>query len=432
MFQTVQSLLDTAVDPNRLWWMHLAHPMLMRMSLGTLVDLVITASGATDARPAYLFLDELTYARDWDTWLKTFYDERRPVRIVGTSSSTAALRQGRLESGVGRWEEQYLAPCLFTEYLKLRGRDIGLEAKATLADTIEHAVISGLNFSPMTSERQRYMFLGGFPELLMQQSSAAAAAEPTLFDGDAELASELLRSQRVLRDDAVQKALYLDIPQVFGVSEPLNLERLLYTLAGQMTGLVSFSTLSADVGLATPTLEKYVSYFERSFLIFLLPNYAPREETVQRRGRKVYFVDGAVRNAALQRGIVPLNNPTELGALMENMIASHLHALAQQTASRLYHWRHGQVEVDFVFDDPERPLAIEVGSSSGHKTAGLVAFQQRYPKFAGRCFVVAPDAPASMPKRTPDGYSIGRLSTELLLSAIGAQAERAVRERMSA
>lgn len=38
-----------------------------------------------------------------DLWFKTFYDERWPVRIAATSSATAALRDRRTESGVGRW-----------------------------------------------------------------------------------------------------------------------------------------------------------------------------------------------------------------------------------------------------------------------------------------------------------------------------------------
>ena len=334
MYQTVQELITQGVKPTQLWWCHLAHPVLMRMDLDALVGLATRVCTATAQSPAYFFLDELTYARNWDTWLKSFYDEQRPLRILGTSSSTAALRQGRLESGVGRWEEQFLAPCLFTEYLSLRDKSASLRALPTLAETIEAAAQSITATTDLSRERQRFIFIGGFPELLMRQSRREPA-QLSLFeaggDQQSELASELFHSQRVLRDDAVQKALYIDIPQVFGVGEPLKLERLLYTLAGQMTGLVSFAKLSADVGLTTPTVEKYVSYFERSFLVFLLPNYAPREETVQRRGRKLYFVDGAVRNAALQRGIMPLENPSEMGVLLENVVAAHLFALAQQT-----------------------------------------------------------------------------------------------------
>ena len=115
MYQAVKHLLTLGIDRRRLWWLRLDHPLLMELSLGSLSDHVIQNGRATADRPAYLFLDELTYASKWDLWLKTFYDEDRPLRIVGTSSSTAALKDRMLESGVGRWEEQYLAPYLFPE-----------------------------------------------------------------------------------------------------------------------------------------------------------------------------------------------------------------------------------------------------------------------------------------------------------------------------
>ncbi len=75
----------------------------------------------TQPRPIPCFFSsmELTYADKWFLWLKNFYDQGWPLRIAATSSSTAALRDRRLESGVGRWEEQYLAPYLFPEFLEL-------------------------------------------------------------------------------------------------------------------------------------------------------------------------------------------------------------------------------------------------------------------------------------------------------------------------
>jgi predicted AAA+ superfamily ATPase len=195
--------------------------------------------------------------------------------------------------------------------------------------------------------------------------------------------------------------------------------------------MVSFATISGDVGLTAPTVEKYISYFERSFLIFMLPNYAPREEAVQRRGRKLYFVDGAVRNAALQRGILPVENPAEMGALLENLAASHLHALCQQEGIRLFHWRQGPLEVDLVYDHPDNPMAFGIASSAGHDVAPLRAFQERYPRFAGRCFLVSPDAITALPERRGDGITIGRLPLDLFLICVGMQAAAAMNRKLA-
>ena len=119
LYQTVRRLLATGVEPGKIWWLRLDHPLLLQVDLGSLVRAVTTAAEATAERPAYLMLDELVYARDWDLWLKTFHDDHWPVRIAATSSATAALRDRKVESGVGRWEEQHLTPYLLPEFLDM-------------------------------------------------------------------------------------------------------------------------------------------------------------------------------------------------------------------------------------------------------------------------------------------------------------------------
>ena len=416
LYQAVRRLLDSGVPPARVWWLRLDHPLLMRVDLRTLLDVVRDRVEDPD-EPAFVFLDELTYARDWDLWLKTFYDERWPLRIAGSSSSTAALRERRLESGVGRWEEQYLAPCMLGEFLALAACEVSIPVEATLSATITAALKARCDLAALAPLRRRFLLAGGFPELLV-----AAGGEDDV--------STLLRSQRILRSDAVERAIYKDIQQVFGVDNPMMLERLLYTLAGQVTGLLSPQRLCQELdGLSQPTFDRYLSYLERAFLVFTLPNYSGREGMVQRRGRRLYFVDGAVRNAALQRGVGPLTDAAEMGLLYENLAAGHLHALGRQTQVRLYHWRSGNHEVDLIYDHPEQPAAFEIASSPRHPVAGLRLFMERFPRFEGRCYLVSPN-PVGMPPAEADG-GIGLLPLDLLLLAASRQAEAALRQRLA-
>jgi predicted AAA+ superfamily ATPase len=417
MYQMLRRLLAEGVAPRRLWWFRLDHPLLMQLPMDQLVRPAIEAAAATAESPVFLFLDELAYARQWDLWLKTLFDERWPVRLVGTSSSTAALKDRMLESGVGRWEEQYLAPYTFTEYLALAGEPSTLPAADSLWETLAAVVREPPSLASLASHRRRFLLTGGFPELLSLITDSAAD-EQTL----------LLQSQKILRTDAVERALYKDIPQTFDVTDPMLLERLLYTLAGQVCGLLSPTKIGQNLdGMARPTFDRYVSYLERAFLIFTLPNHSGSELSKQKRGRKLYFVDGAVRNAALQRGIGPLSDAVEMGLLMENLVAGHLHALAQQSGVRLYHWRDGDDEIDLVYDHPSHPVAFEIASSATHGRRGIEAFMQRFPRFAGRCYLVAPDIPALPPTQS----SVGTLPLDLLLLALGAQTERELSQRLS-
>lgn len=418
MYQTVRHLLGQGTDPRRLWWLRLDHPLLLQQELGSLVRSVLDDAGPDS--PIVLFLDELVYAGDWDLWLKTFFDDRWPVRIIATSSATAALRHRRLESGVGRWSEQFLTPYLFTEFLDLLGRGPEIAVGANLAETIRLLPPRTPNELVVDALRRRFLLVGGFPELLAGERERAESLDE---------GARLLESQQVLRSDAVERAVYKDIPQSFGVVSPMMLERLLYVLAGQVTGILSPTTIGKELdGLNQPTFDRYLSYLERAFLVFTLPNYSGNEAAIQRRGRKLYFVDGAVRNAALQRGLAPLDNPGELGMLMENLVAATLHSLSMIAGLRLFHWHERGAEVDLILDHPTDPIAFEIASSPGHSRKGLRALVERHPRFEGRCYLIAPQTGVLAPDATPSG--IGTLPLDLLLIACGRQAEAALANRL--
>lgn len=420
MYQTVRRLLEVGIKRDRLWWFRLDHPLFIDVPLGDLLSPALDSVAASTEDPLFVFLDELVYAKDWDLWLKTFYDQLFPVKIVATSSATAALRDRRLESGVGRWEEQFLMPYLFSEFLDLVEHGTDTPLGQTLFHSIELALEQKLEAGDLEKWRRVFALVGGFPELLVGSE---------LGDEADDLVSRVLESQRVLRSDAVERAVYKDIPQSLGVDNPMALERLLYTLAGQVSGVLSPTKIAGGLGISQPTFDRYLMYLERAFLVFTLPNYSGREASVQKRGRKLYFTDGAVRNAALQRGAAPVTNPTELGVLLENQVASHLRALSLQTQTRLFHWRDGDDEVDLVYDHPDFPMAFEVSSSPDHPRSGLVVLQARYPRFEGRCYLVSPRVRPISPSRGTGG--IGTLPAELFLLMVGRQAEAALAERMS-
>lgn len=417
LHQTIRRLIDEGIEPRRLWFMRLDHPLFMDFGLDRWVRSIMNRESPTVEAPIFLFLDEVNYAPSWDKWLKTFYDERWPVRIVATSSSTAALVGPNMESGIGRWSQQFLTPYDFLEFLELRGMAVPDPGPApSLHDTL--VAIAGIKLNTPELEKQlsEFLLIGGFPELL------------TALRSD-NIENEIIRSQQVLRSEAVQRVTGMDIPQVYDVRDPLTLERLLCVLAGQICGLMNIAGLATLMEKNRETVLLYIKYLETAFLIFTLPNYSRTEEKIQRRGRKVYFVDGAVRNAALQRGVRPLNDPAERGYLFENAAASHLRMLALQQGSRVYHWRDRDEEVDLVYDDAGGPIAIEVSSGASHHRSGLISLQRRFKEFRGRSYIVsALTHTATTPDSDPDG--IGTLPLSAFLLGVSHQTHRSMRVRL--
>ena len=81
-----------------------------------------------------------------------------------------------------------------------------------------------------------------------------------------------------------------------------------------------------------------------------------------------------------------------------------------------------------MYDHPDEPLAFEIGASPDHHRRGLKAFEARFPRFQGRCYLVAPEIPATRPEATHDG--IGTLPIDLLLLAAGGQVEKELARRL--
>ncbi len=411
--QCAAALLDRGVAPERIGWLRLDHPQLRAIPLGDLVQALIADANATRAEPVYLFLDEVTASKDWDLWLKTFYDEEWPVRIVATSSATSLLRTVRHESGAGRWREISLPPWLVHEL----GGFLGVMPPPVAGDL--HAALLAPPQALAGDARFSWQWLadaasdlGGFPEWWVHLTGTSGVDSPT--------ADALER----LRAEIVENAIYRDLALAVGIEHPHKVEQLLSILAAQVAQIASPQKLAADISVAQPTVDRYMSHLTDIHLLFRLYNYAPTEEAVQRRGRKVFLADNAVCNAVLGRPTWSLT-ASERGNLRENQVAVHLQAYANRRGARLYYWRDAKKrEVDFVLPDPAAPIAIEVASSANHGREGVRALAALRPELRGRIWMTWPEAPWRTPATDPDG--VGTYPTGALLAVAGKLSEARV------
>lgn len=161
------------------------------------------AAAASESDPLYLMLDEIVYAQQWDLWLKTFYDDNWPVRIAATSSATAALRERRLESGVGRWSDRYLMPYLFSEFLEMTDTETqgDLDLGDSLADSLKLLRVGARSDARISELRHRFMLVGGFPDLLTRaaeqpKDDSSSLLEPSRCSGAMRLSGPSTRTSR--------------------------------------------------------------------------------------------------------------------------------------------------------------------------------------------------------------------------------------------
>ena len=76
------------------------------------------------------------------------------------------------------------------------GQDVPIPGGRTLAATIAACLADDIDVGHLAEPRRRFLLTGGFPELLISRQ-----------DMDDE-ASALLQSQRILRNDAIERAVH--------------------------------------------------------------------------------------------------------------------------------------------------------------------------------------------------------------------------------
>ena len=118
LLQAIEELLAKGVPATSILYATFDHPLLKLIGLDGLMRLWKEYEpSARDVE--YVLLDEIQYAKDWQTWIKhqvTFEPKRR---IAVTGSATPLIVEGQ-ESGPGRWHTVRLAPLSFYEFLQIK------------------------------------------------------------------------------------------------------------------------------------------------------------------------------------------------------------------------------------------------------------------------------------------------------------------------
>ncbi len=287
----------------------------------------------------YFLLDEIQYTDGWVQEVRSLLVNPR-YRIVATGSAAAEI-QTALDQEVRRWISIHVPALLFHEYLLIfHPQEYG---------NIENNILKGQTFfenkSGYTTEMasifdalkdlfKSYLLRGGFPEVANVQLS-------------------LSEIQRILTD-VVDKALYQDMRTQFSRQDIENLERLLEYICRNPGALLDKSKVSETLQVSRPTTARYVKALEDGDFIQSLNNQNRGGKKVLKAKPKVYPSDASLRNAMLGRTKDVLNQPEEMGHIVEGVVAAHLGAYAQAEGGQIGYWRKKDTEeIDFIYQLPD-------------------------------------------------------------------------------
>lgn len=418
LYQVIHEMMEAGVSPKRIHYATMDHAPLKGQSLLDIIGVLTHESGATPEEPAFLFLDEIAYAEDWDIALKNSYDlpHMYPAKIVAASSSALHLKQGHMESGAGRWEQFYLMPMSFAEHLTLGGiASPELPQGVPLAEKLDFFAEGQEPDQSIQKALAVFVLAGGMP-LEIDRSDLASVESRH---------GEIQNTLRVLSE----KIVYQDITSVSGVRDPVKLADLLQLLADRPSGVMSKRNITSTLATSENTVNSYMSHLENSLVVFTLQQYAANLKRATRKPKKASFWDVAMPAALRNRTSREILRTEQYGWSLENIAAAALNELVLQAISgaQVHHWRQDDnYEVDLVFTEAgSEPLALEIAGSFTHSTRGLNEFLAKHPNFAGRAYLVAPDAPVS--HRKP----VGTLPLGEFLLAANSRTNEMLRRRFA-
>jgi len=348
LYQMIESLLARGVSPRNILYASFDNPVIKMAGVNVVFDIFETLRPITNE--IYLFFDEIQYAANWELWLKVVYDTRKDVRLTATGSASPIIIKGASDSGAGRWCILKTPTMSFYEYcdilriaerpqidVNIRLNNLAKMPKGELAELIN-------GFTPLQSHFNRYITIGGFPELVLANDDSYA--------------------QRLLREDVVDKVIKRDVLTMYNIRNPLSMEKLFFYLCINSSNIFNIQTAAKEMdNINVKTIEDYISFLEMSNLIYCSAPVGVGSKAALKSKPKIYIADAAIRNAVLMIDDV-LSDEKEMGIMVETAVYKHIAAYYQTApAVRTGYYRmarDSQKEVDVVISAPYEKILCEV------------------------------------------------------------------------
>lgn len=342
-WQVIQELVASGTAPGNILYVTFDHPLLKLLGIERVIGYWREIEPVVEG-PQYLFVDEIQYTKDWQTWLKHQVDFKKHTRIAVTGSAVPLSEEGQ-ESGVGRWHTIRLAPLSFYEFLQIRKlpqppiprlQSLTALFKVKRQEMLKYA----------DDARQlpifffEYLMRGGFPQCAQVES--------------------IYQAQRLLREDIVDKVLKRDMTAMFGVRRVLELEQVFLYLCLHDGGQLDLGALCSNLQIKKPTARNFLDLLEATHLINGLRPFGYGKE-VLRGKQKIYLADPAIASSVLLKGKGLLEDDVRLGSAVETAIFRHIYSRYYHEAVAFSYWRGKRgLEIDVIAEIRNERVPFEV------------------------------------------------------------------------
>jgi len=283
-----------------------------------------------------LIIDEIQKIENWAEQVKAQWDQdtfnQTPLKVILLGSARLLLQRGLSESLAGRFE-----------LLPLTHWSLG-EMEAAFGMTPDE-----------------FVWFGGYP-----------GAAPLIHEPD--------RWRDYVLNSLVETTVSKDILMMTRVDKPALL-RQLFELGCSYSGqILSYTKLLGQLQDAgnTTTLSHYAQLLDSAGLLSSLEKY-----TVDKARQRASIPKWQVQNSALFSIFSSYlfeqvrANPVEWGRWVETAVGIHLSRSAHTSKLKLFYWREGNDEVDFVLQQGAQVVGLEVKSGRRQSAPGMASFQHK-------------------------------------------------------
>jgi predicted AAA+ superfamily ATPase len=169
-----------------------------------------------------------------------------------------------------------------------------------------------------------------------------------------------------------------DVRQVLNLGDSETFARFVRLCAGRSGQLLNMSSLAADSGISVPTVKRWLSLLQASFLIYLLQPYHSNFNKRLVKSPKLYFYDTGLLCYLLRiRSGEELITHSARGAVFETFVISELLKNCSNDGREpdIFFWRDSAGhEIDVIIDLGSKQIPIEIKSGQtlvGEFFAGL-------------------------------------------------------------
>lgn len=260
----------------------------------------------------YVFLDEVQFFSNWQVFVKNIY-EKGGVKFFVTGSNSQLLSAEMATLLSGRSILKNIYPFSLKEIAAIK--------KIPMASKIDCL----RNKTNLIRAYQEYIRGGGFPEVVLEKKK--------------ELKKELLANY-------YRSIVYQDIVPRFEIKKTKEIESLLLYLFSNIGQGYSYNSLGKFLKIQDKTAKEYVSFFEKSFLLFEISNYQYSIKKQENYPKKAYSIDNGFID------VVSFSFSENFGRFLENIVFLKL----LQGGKEIYYHRDKR-ECDFVVKEKTKITA---------------------------------------------------------------------------